>query len=365
MSVSVWGGVLALCVLALVSGVAIASGVGLAPGASESLSSDGEIVTTGVADGNVTESAYVERAPERGDHWYEGEDDDGEWISYVNPRDEYRTPYLGPGSGKICVAVFNEAGEAIVGTTLENTTVTIPTGESLAWHSAADPMAVEFPLVEHYERPLDADQFGTTESLPQGDGYMDSHCIEFHGMPEDGAISYGEAELSGDRADWLEVVGYIQQDRQSWDSDVDPIADAVAYNETGGGWTFEPGGSHGQVVAVLQLDPPADASPVDSDSSGDEETSGTDDPDSSDEESDSDGSDGHDREGSSGSSDRDGGESDDEAGDTQTSGTDGTTSDGDEDGPGFGVAIAILGGVLLGAFLWWYPTREPGSGGRN
>ncbi|WP_409025308.1 PGF-CTERM sorting domain-containing protein [Halalkalicoccus salilacus] len=209
--------------------------------------------TVVVAEPTVSEEAYVEAAPEKGDAYFEAAASDGSWISYKNPRDEYRSPYLGDGSAKICVALHNENGEPIVGETLPNTTITIPTGDAIGWHSSADPITVQLPLTEHYDRPLDADQFGTSD-LPQGNGYMDSHCYEFHGLTEDETVEYGEATVDGEHADRLEVVGYVQHAHSAWDSDVDPIADAESYEEAGGGWTYYPGGSHRQVVVVLQLD---------------------------------------------------------------------------------------------------------------
>ena len=207
---------------------------------------------------NVSEEPYVEPVPEPGDPYYEAEAADGSWISYVNPRDEYRSPYLGPGSGKVCVSLYDADGNVIVGESIPDTTVTVPIGDSLSWHSGADPMTVEYPLTEHYDRPLDADQFGTNPDLPQGDGYLDSHCIEWHGMDEESTVEYGEAEIEGEYADRIEVVGYHQQDFRSWESDVDPIEDAVTYEDAGGGWTYDPDHSHGQVVVVLQLEGDAD-----------------------------------------------------------------------------------------------------------
>lgn len=202
--------------------------------------------------GTVSEEKYVEKAPEPGDEYYEATD--GNWVSYINPRDEYRSPYLGDASGKVCVTLLNEAGDPIVGETVPNTTVTVPIDESLSWHSAADPMTVTYPLTDHYERPLDADQFGTTPDLPQGDGYMDTHCIEWHGLPEDETVEYGEARIEGEHADRIETVGYVQQAHDTWDTDVDPIEDAEPYEDAGGGWTYTPDHSHGQAVVVLQLE---------------------------------------------------------------------------------------------------------------
>jgi len=217
---------------------------------------------------NVTEDAYTEPAPEPGDEYFEAAADDGSWVSYVNPRDEYRDPYLGDGSGKICTVLLNEAGEPIVGETVPNTTVTVPTGDTLEWHSSADPMSIEYPLTEHYDRPLDADQFGTADDIAQGDGYMDSHCIEFHGPAIGDEIEYGEATVDGEYADEIEVVGYIQRDGYAWESDIDPIDAATSYEAAGGGWTFRESESHGQAVVVLQL--------ASDDQAGNETTAGVD-----------------------------------------------------------------------------------------
>ncbi|WP_436344027.1 PGF-CTERM sorting domain-containing protein [Natronorubrum sp. FCH18a] len=214
----------------------------------------GPALESGVAaQDDVSEDAYEEPVPEEGDLYHEETADDGSWISYVNPRDEYRDPYLDDGSGKICVTLVNEAGEPVVGESVPNTSVTIPTGEPLDWHSEADPFVVEFPMTDHYTRPLDADQFGTNPDLPHGDGTLDSHCLEWHGLPEDETVEYGEAELEGAHADDIELVGYVQQTHEAWDADVDPIADAESYDATEGGWTYHPDGSHGQTVVVLQL----------------------------------------------------------------------------------------------------------------
>lgn len=206
----------------------------------------------------VSEGHYEQPVPEPGDAYFEAEADDGSWVSYINPRDDYRSPYLGDGSGKICITLVNEAGDPVVGESIPNTTATIDTGDELEWHDDADPFVVEFPLSDHYDRPLDADQFGTDPDIVQGDGYLDSHCLEWHGLPEDETVSYGELELEGDHTADVEVVGYIQQAHDAWDSDVDPISDAQAYEEVGG-WTYETEASHGQVVAVLQLDGDVDA----------------------------------------------------------------------------------------------------------
>lgn len=228
---------------------------------------------------SVSEEAYVESAPEPGDPYFEAAASDGSWISYENPRDEYRNPYLGDGSGKVCATLVNENGDPVVGESVPNTSVTIPTNDVTSWHSKADPMTVQFPMTDHYDRPLDADQFGTSPDIAQGDGYMDSHCIEMHGHPEDATIEYGEAQISGENADQIEVAGYIQQipEGDGWDTDIDPVTAAESYEEAGGGWTYETEASHGQVVVVLQLDgatgDPSDPDGSNGSDSGTNETS--------------------------------------------------------------------------------------------
>lgn len=211
---------------------------------------------------NVSEPAVQFPVPEDGDPYFEAAARDGRWVSYINPRDEYQSPYRGEGSGKICVSLRNERGEVVVGESVPNTTVTVPTGDAIAWHSEADPMRVQFPLSDHYDRPLDADQFGTSPDLPQGDGYLDAHCIEFHGLSVNSSVEYGEAEITGEHADRIDVVGYVQQAHRAWNTSVDPITDAESHEAAGGGWTYEPAASHGQVVVVLQLDPPATTTPA-------------------------------------------------------------------------------------------------------
>lgn len=219
-------------------------------------STDGVNTSMDHTEMNVSEEEYEQSVPKKGDPYFEATANDGSWVSYENPRDEYRSPYLGSGSAKMCITLRNEAGETITGETVPNTTVTVPTGDTLEWHSAADPITVDFPLTEYSDRPLDADQFGSSKDLPQGDGYLDSHCFEFHGLSEESTVQYGEAQVTGEYADEISIVGYIQQEHEAWDANIDPIVDAESYEKAGGGWTYQPEASHGQVVIVLQLDSP-------------------------------------------------------------------------------------------------------------
>lgn len=242
----------------------LALGLGLAVIGSLVAAGSGAVAAQADPDdnGTVSEAVYVDPAPEKGDPYFEAAADDGSWVSYENPRDEYRSPYLGDGSGKVCVSLVNENGDPVIGESVPNTSVTVPTGGATTWHSDADPMTVQFPMDDHYEFPLDGDQFGTSPDVAQGDGYMDSHCLEFHGNPEDATLTYGEAEISGEYADRIDVAGYIQQEPagDGWDTDIDPVAAAESYEEAGGGWTYNAAenSTHGQVVVVLQLDAPAD-----------------------------------------------------------------------------------------------------------
>ncbi|WP_312909904.1 PGF-CTERM sorting domain-containing protein [Natronosalvus caseinilyticus] len=303
---------------------------------------------------NVSEPAAEEPVPERGDPWFEAAAADGSWISYVNPRDEYRTPYLGDGSSKVCTTLVNEAGDPIMGETVPNTTVTLQMGESVAWHSHADPFVTRYPLTDHYERPLDADQFGVSD-LPQGDAYLDSHCIEIHGLSEEGdSVEYGEAVVEGEHADRIEVVGYIQQEPAGtgWDSSVDPVEDAVSYEEAGGGWTFTPDSSHGQVTVVLQL---VDETAGDGDGNENGESDGGSENETDDSSSDSDENDGNGSDGDGEETKGDGDGADDNETDDGT-GADDRSSDGpvleddpeddetaganDDAQPGFGAGVA-------------------------
>ncbi|MDS0475871.1 PGF-CTERM sorting domain-containing protein [Natrinema sp. 1APR25-10V2] len=291
----------------------LALGLGLAVIASlVAMSAAGAVAQD--ANESVSEEAYVEPAPEPGDPYFEARADDGTWVSYENPRDEYRSPYLGDGSGKICVTLVNENGDPVIGESVPDTKVTIPTGGATTWHSEADPITVKFPMNDHYNFPLDGDQFGTSPDVAQGDGYMDSHCYEFHGNPEDATISYGEAQISGQYADRIEVAGYIQQTPagDGWDTDIDPVAAAEPYEEAGGGWTYDAAenSTHGQAVVVLQLDAPADERPESSNTSDTADNESTEQP----------------------------------TGSNESTGGDGSESDGGDEMPGFGVLAA---GVAL------------------
>jgi len=208
-------------------------------------------------DTGVTEQAYIQEVPEEGDPYFEAGTDD--WVSYVNPRDDYNPAYdsrdEAPGSGKVCMTLLNENGEPIVGETVPDTQASMDL-DGIEWHSSANPFTLEFPLTENYERPLDSDQFGTSSDLPQGDGYLDTHCLEYHQVPANHTLTYDQVEISGQNAEDIKVVGYYDQ-RGTWSSDFDPENDVSPYGSSSssdGTASMVPGNSHNEVLVVLQLD---------------------------------------------------------------------------------------------------------------
>ncbi len=219
--------------------------------AEENTASD-EIGITDEGSGTVSEEAYIEPAPEEGDPFFEARAED--WISYLNPRDEYNPDGYGEGSGRICLTLLNEDGEPVVGESIPDTQFSMET-DGIDWHSSADPFTVEFPLTEHYDRPLDADQFGTSTDLPQGDGYMDAHCIEYHDVSETHALTYDDGVVTGANADAVDIVGYYDQ-IGTWESDFDPLAEAEPYGTSAssdGIVEMNPDNSHAETLVVLQL----------------------------------------------------------------------------------------------------------------
>lgn len=212
-----------------------------------------------ISDIDISEEPFIQEAPEEGDEYFEakGEGTNG-WISYINPRDEYRGQISThqPGSGKVCISLLNERKQPVLGKSLENTTVSIEFGQSLDWHNHTNPFEVDFPLNENYERPLDADQFGTSSDVPQGDGYMDSHCIEWHEIPEEDTITYQDPEILGENSTDIEVLGIIEQDAQSWNTDLQIPSDLSDYEseEVTGELLKHDEHQHGQATIVLTLD---------------------------------------------------------------------------------------------------------------
>lgn len=191
-----------------------------------------------------------------------------EWVSYTNHRDhfhpEYHEPgetvpdeimyHERPGSGKFCMTLLNENNEPIVGNSLTNVTAVMDI-EGLEWHELANPFEVKYPLRNHYDIPLDGDQFGTSDDLPQGNGILDSHCIEFHLEEANFEADYEPVEIRGNDSDRLEVVGYKEQ-IGPWDTDLDPVDGTYSYGESNysnGNIAMNPNNSHFQVVTVLRL----------------------------------------------------------------------------------------------------------------
>lgn len=191
------------------------------------------------------------------------------WTSYSNPRDRFHPDYhedgvsvpdrimneLRPGSGKYCMTLLNEANQPITGKTLENTSAEMNI-EGLEWHPLTQPFTVNYPLEENYDRrPMDGDQFGTSDERSQGDGVLDSHCIEFHLAEENLSTSYSPVSIEGKESDAVEVVGYREK-KGYWNSDIDPVDDVWRYGEnqrSDGEISMNENQTHFQVVAVLKL----------------------------------------------------------------------------------------------------------------
>lgn len=213
----------------------------------------------------------VEPSEERikldGEEFLEASNED--WVSYKNPRDRFHPDYheVGesvpdevmnkerPGSGKFCMSLLNEANQPVMGETLNNVTAEMHI-EGLEWHSLANPFRVNYPLNENYDRrPLDGDQFGSSDNLSQGDGYLDSHCIEFHLEKEDLSLNYSQIDVYGQDSEGVEVVGY-RENIGVWDSTIDPVEDVYEYNASelsDGKVSMDEENTHFQVVGVLRL----------------------------------------------------------------------------------------------------------------
>lgn len=188
-----------------------------------------------------------------------------DWVSFHNPRDAYyynesemsdlTTEEIDkkyPGSAKICIALMNERKDPILGETLPNTTIKFPF-DGLEWHEST-PWEVELPL-SNYERPLDSDQLGTTKELPQGDGYLDSHCIEAHYLNPEFNLNYNELEIEGEHSEDLDVLGY-REHLDSWRTDLNIKKDFQKFGESNisdGQIKMEKNKTHLQVMAIAQL----------------------------------------------------------------------------------------------------------------
>lgn len=236
----------------------------------EDLIDNDEFIPSNSSESNVTEYKYESKAV----HYFEEVSED--WISYNNPRDQNHPDYVldggeytvaernskihewkreRPGSGKVCISVMNENNEPISGATLNETSIKFRGLENLSWHDEV-PFKVELPMHRNYEQPLDGDQFGITPLLPQGDGYLDSHCIEFHFVESDFSINHEGVQIDGAQSEDLEVVGYREK-LGSWDSDINLSQDFydLGKNENASGEvSMNKDQSHFQIVAALRLD---------------------------------------------------------------------------------------------------------------
>lgn len=125
------------------------------------------------------------------------------WVSYPNPRNQMPSPETAvqDPSIKVCTVLLNQADEVITGTSVSGTTITMDT--SIERYSEADPVTFVTPLDQY------ADLIGTSPALPEGDGFLDAECVEFHNI-EEGQYTYSPPSITGEHADEIEFVGVTE-----------------------------------------------------------------------------------------------------------------------------------------------------------
>lgn len=161
---------------------------------------DGDTPDDAPDDSGVTEERHVTEAPSPSSPSVStGEG----WISYPNPRNHMPRPStaIDDPSIKVCAVLLNQANEVITGTTVPDTRITMDT--SIDRYEAGNPVTFTTPLEQY------ADLIGTDPSLPEGDGYLDAECVEFHNL-ETGRYTYSPPSITGQHADEIEFVGVTE-----------------------------------------------------------------------------------------------------------------------------------------------------------
>jgi|GEM_PF-2165015 len=192
------------------------------------------------SDETVVEERSVTPAPEPS---YVGED----YLSYPNPRDHFlhNQGIHREGSLKVCKILLNQNGEVIEGDTVDATfnvdTENVP-------YSDAETISFDTPIDQV------ADLVGTSEELIEGDGYLDAECAEYHDLRLNETYTYSQEEITGEDADEVETVGYIEK----WENRNTPIGNVENYGESedsDGTIRLEPGynGRHAEVIIVNQI----------------------------------------------------------------------------------------------------------------
>lgn len=193
-------------------------------------------------DGNDTrvEERHVTPAPEPD---YVGED----YLSYPNPRDHYKhdQDIHREGSAKVCHIMLNQRGEVVTGETVDDVQLSVDTDIP---YEDARPVTFDTPVNQV------ADLVGTSEDLREGDGYLDAECAEFHDLRLNETYHYSQANISGEDAENVEVVGH----QEFWNNQYDPLEDVEEYGNSSnsdGEITLSPGYNtrHAEVVVVSQI----------------------------------------------------------------------------------------------------------------
>ena len=192
------------------------------------------------SDDSTVEERSVTPAPEPS---YVGED----YLSYPNPRNHFLhdQDIHREGSLKVCKILVNQNGEVIEGDTVD-ATFSVDT-ENVPYEDA-DTITFDTPINQV------ADLVGTSEDLIEGDGYLDAECAEYHDLRLNETYTYSQEEITGEDADEVETVGYIEK----WQNRNTPISNVEGYNsseDSDGTVRLEPGynGRHAEVIIVNQI----------------------------------------------------------------------------------------------------------------
>lgn len=196
------------------------------------------------SDGAENESQVEERhvtpAPEPD---YVGED----YLSYPNPRDHYKHDegIHREGSIKVCHIMLNQNGEVIRGDTIDDMTLSVDTDIP---YDDAESITFDTPVNQV------ADLVGTSDELVEGDGYLDAECAEYHDLRLNETYHYSQADLSGENADEVDVIGY----QEFWSNQYEPLDAVEDYgtsSNSDGDINLSPGYNtrHAEVIVVTQI----------------------------------------------------------------------------------------------------------------
>lgn len=173
-----------------------------------------------------------------------------EWISYPNPRDVMPDPYTAQDepSIKVCTVLLNQDNEVITGETVDNAEVSMDIGG--VPYGEAHPATFDLPLTQY------SDMIGANENMPEGDGWLDSECMEFANLAP-GSFTYSEPAITGSDSQDIEFVGVTEYwNQQNVGEPFDKNVDAYGATDLSDG-EFSLGPSHDrrhiELVYVFRL----------------------------------------------------------------------------------------------------------------